>query len=185
VPTHSHAGALGFRPPEGVIIKKIPADKSIGSMMLTGELDAVIHYIRQTNLVDRSTADLHGHPTIKTLFPDPIAEGVRYFRKTNIFPINHTMVVRRTIAETHPFVPLCLLKAFHKANEAANRQRLEHVENHVLTGLVPESAMNSLARSLVVHGLNENQKTLEMAALYSHQQGLTNRLIGVEELFGS
>src|SRR5438876_9229272 len=45
VPTHSHAGAVSFKAPPGVTIHQIPAEKSIGSMMLAGELDGVIHYI--------------------------------------------------------------------------------------------------------------------------------------------
>src|SRR5258708_6592136 len=53
-PTHSHRGAVGFAPPPGVTIHQIPPEKSIGSMMLSGELDAAIHYIVHANLVDRS-----------------------------------------------------------------------------------------------------------------------------------
>ena len=37
--SHSHAGALGFTPPPGVTIHTIPQDKSLGGMMLAGELD--------------------------------------------------------------------------------------------------------------------------------------------------
>src|SRR3974390_3190190 len=89
VPPHSHAGATAFKPPPGVTIHQIPAEKSIGSMMASGELEAVIHYIVNKNLVDRSTVDLANHPDIKFIFPDPAAEGVRYYRKTGIYPINH------------------------------------------------------------------------------------------------
>ena len=75
VPSHSHRGAVGFEPPPGVTIKQVPAEKSLGSMMLAGEIDATVHYIRRTNLVDRSTADLAAHPEIRPLFADPVAEG--------------------------------------------------------------------------------------------------------------
>src|SRR5262245_39472386 len=87
VPTHSHAGGVGFKAPPGVTIHQIPIEKSIGSMMVSGELEAVIHYLRHDNLVDRSRVDLHHHPDVKMLFPDPVAEGVRFFRKTGIYPI--------------------------------------------------------------------------------------------------
>jgi 4,5-dihydroxyphthalate decarboxylase len=97
VPSHSHAASTGFKPPRGVTINQVPPEKNLGSMMLAGEIDAIIHYIRHSNLVDRSTADLHNHPDVKNLFPDPVAEGGRYFRKTGIYPINHGMVVRREI----------------------------------------------------------------------------------------
>src|SRR3954470_11802441 len=138
VPTHSHAGGTGFKPPPGVTIKQIPPEKNIGGMMVAGELDAVLHYLTHRNLVDRSRLDLDHHPAIKTLFPDPIAEGVRYYRKTRIHPINHGMVVRREIAEKHPWVILNLLKAFDAASEIANTQRLEHVEYHHTAGAISQ-----------------------------------------------
>src|SRR6202166_3062182 len=81
-PEMSHGGATGFKPPEGVVVNQIPADKSIGWMMLNGELDAVLHYLSSRNLVDRSRADLASHPGFKFLFPDPTAEGIRFHRKT-------------------------------------------------------------------------------------------------------
>src|SRR4029453_2039417 len=112
VPTHSHAGGVGFKPPPGVTIHQIPIEKSIGSMMGFGGLEAGIHYTRHDNLVDRSKVALHNHPDVRMLFPDPIAEGVRFFRKTSVYPINHGMMVRRDIAGQHPWGILTLLKDF-------------------------------------------------------------------------
>ena len=74
-PEHSHGGATGFTPPPGVTVHTIPQDKSIGSMMLSGELQAALHYIVNDNLIDRSKADLHNHPDIKLLFPGPHRRG--------------------------------------------------------------------------------------------------------------
>lgn len=185
VPSHSHAASVDFKPPPGVTIHQIPADKNIGSMMLAGELDAVIHYLRHNNLVDRSTADLHNHPEIRTLFPDPLAEGIRYYRKTGIYPINHGMVIRREIAEKHPWVILNLLKAFEQANEQTNKQRLEHVDYHVTTGLISVDAASALRETVVRHGIRANRKVLETAAQYSYEQGLTPRLMRLEEVMAA
>ena len=72
VPARSHAGAIGFKAPPGVRINHIPPEKSIGSMMLSGELDACMSYNRRHgDLIDRSDADLDNHPDIKPLFPIP------------------------------------------------------------------------------------------------------------------
>jgi len=182
VPSHSHRGAVGFDAPQGVTINQVPAEKSLGGMMLAGELDAVVHYILRSNLVDRSTTDLWSHPDIKPLFPDPVAEGVRYYRKTGILPINHGMVVKREIAERHPWVMLNLLKAFERANEIAERERLEHGQYHVATGLVPAEGLRT---QLVRHGVKANRIVLETAAQYSQEQGLTQRRVRLEELFAA
>src|SRR5580700_11802864 len=57
LPARSHAGAIGFAAPPGVTINQIPPEKSIGSMMLSGELDACMSYIPKKggDLIDRST----------------------------------------------------------------------------------------------------------------------------------
>ena len=74
-PSKSHGGATGFKPPPGVTVNQVPPDKSLGSMMVSGELDAVMFYLVDPNLIDRSTIDLHNHPDIKPLFADFAAEG--------------------------------------------------------------------------------------------------------------
>jgi 4,5-dihydroxyphthalate decarboxylase len=183
VPTHSHAGGVGFKAPPGVTIHQIPLEKSIGSMMVSGELEAVIHYIRHDNLVDRSKVDLNNHPDVKTLFPDPVAEGVRYFRKTAIYPINHGMVVRREIAEQHPWVILNLLKAFDKAAELADTQRVQHASYHVDSGMISQEAAKALREPVLRHGIKANKLILETAAQMSLEQGLTPRLMRLDEIF--
>jgi 4,5-dihydroxyphthalate decarboxylase len=185
VPTHSHAGATAFKPPPGVVIHQIPAEKSIGSMMLSGEIEGVIHYIQKSNLVDRSTIDLTNHPDVKTLFPDPAAEGVRYLRKTDIYPINHGMVIRRSLADKHPWAVLNLLKAFEAANDIANQQRMEHVDYHLTAGLIPAETAKALRQPIIRHGIKANRHTLETAATYSVEQGLTPRLMKLEEIFAA
>jgi 4,5-dihydroxyphthalate decarboxylase len=182
-PAMSHGGATGFVPPPGVTVHRIPPDKSNGSMILAGELDAVIHYLVNPNLVDRSTADLWLDPAIKPLFPDPAAEGHRYYRKTGIYPINHAMVIKREIAEKQPWAMLNILNAFMRANEIADRERMAHVEYYLESGVLPPEAKAALTRPLVRHGIAANRKVLETIAQYSVEQGLGSRLVKLEEIF--
>jgi len=181
--SRSHGGATGFAPPAGVTIHQIPPDRNIGTMMLSGELEATLLYLVDPNLVDRSTADLWHQPAIRSLFPDPLAEGIRFYRKTGIYPINHGMVMKREIAEQHPWTVLNLLKAFNCANEIANKQRLEHASYHLAMGLIPREVNEALAKPVVTHGIEANRKVLETAAQYSYEQGLTPRVTKLEEVF--
>ncbi len=180
VPTHSHAGAVAFKAPPGVTINQIPPEKSIGSMMLSGEIDVAICYNAKHTLVDRNLVDLSTHPDIKPMHPDPVAEGVRYYKKTGMFPVNHGMVVRRTLHEKHPWIALNILAAFDEANTIADAQRAEHLEYHVQTGRADKAQVHE---RIVKHGISANRLVLETAAQYSLEQGLTPRLMRMEEFF--
>ncbi len=184
-PSHSHRAAVGFEPPPGVIIHQIPPEKNIGAMMASGELDTTLFYLNHDNLVDRSRIDLLNHPRVKQLFPDPVAEGTRYYRKTGLYPINHCMVIKRHIAEKHPWTALNLFKAFQQANEIADRQRREHIEYHLAAGLIAPEAGVALAKPALQHGIAANRATLETASRYSQEQGLTSERTELEQLFAA
>jgi 4,5-dihydroxyphthalate decarboxylase len=180
LPERSHAGATkSHAAPAGAKIHQIPIDKNIGQMLLDGELDATLLYIQTdgTDLVDRSTADLSKHPDIMPLFP--AGEGQRYYQKTGLLHINHAMVIRREIAERHPWVLLNIFKAFQEANVIAERERAQHVEYHVMTGLIP----SAVSERLVKHGIRANRDVLETLTQYSFEQGLTSRKLGLDEIF--
>jgi 4,5-dihydroxyphthalate decarboxylase len=156
----------------------------MGEMLLEGKLDGALRYLAGTdNLVDRSTVDLYRHPDFKTLFPDPHAEGVKFYRKTGIYPINHCMVIKREITDCHPWTVLNIFKAFVRANEMSEKARMEAVAYHLETGLLPPEARKALATPLIRHGIAANRKVLETTAQYSFEQGLTPRLMKLEELF--
>ena len=181
---HSHGGKMGFKAPPGVKLSYIPEATDMGAMLLDGKLDGALLYLAGTNnLVDRSQADLYQHPDFKTLFPDPLAEGARYYAKTGLYPINHGMVIKREIAEKHPWATLNILKAFDQANAIAERQRRVAVEYHFESGLIPAQYKKAMATPLIAHGIKANRKILETAAQFSFEQGLTPRLMKLEEIF--
>ena len=179
-PDLSHGGQTGFKAPPGVTVNQIPAESSIGDMMANGELDATLLYLTDRNLVDRSRIDLNEHPDVKYLFPDRRAEGIRYHNKTGIYPINHGMVIKREVAEQHPWAILSVVNAFKEANAYANAQRKAHVDYYVAAGVIEPGAVDA---PLVQHGIVANRKVLETAAQYSFEQGLTPRLMKLEEVY--
>jgi 4,5-dihydroxyphthalate decarboxylase len=186
IPTRSHATAIGFKAPTGVTINQIPPEKSIGSMLVAGELDACMSYNRKHgDLIDRSNVDLDHHPDIELLFQDSSAEAVRYYKKSGIYPINHGMVINREVFDRNPWVVINILKAFNMANDIVDAERREHVSYHLETGLVPPAYRKPLATRIITHGLKANRETLEMAAKYSNQQGLTQRIMRMDELFAA
>src|SRR5438094_3811368 len=120
----SHGHSSGFKPPQGVSITPVPLNTNLGDMLLSGEIDAIVHYIANNNLVDRSRVDVAADARVRYLFEDREAESARYFRKTGIFPINHIMVVKRSVYERHPWIALNLYSGFANAREQVRKDSL-------------------------------------------------------------
>jgi 4,5-dihydroxyphthalate decarboxylase len=179
----SHGGATGFEPPAGIRFNRIPPNQSIGTMLVEGKLDATLLYLTSNNLIDRSRIDLERNPGFRLLFADPVAEGQRYYSKTGIFPINHGMVVRRSIYEQHPWVALNLFNAFRQAKEKVAARMRELVSTHLDLGLLGADARQALSVDPYPYGVTSNQKVLETVAQYSYEQGLTPRVMHMDEIF--
>ena len=93
------------------------------------------------------------------------------------------MVIKRDIADKHPWAVLNLLKAFKQANDiaenAAPGARRVPPRDRPAAG---RRARRSPRRSSS-HGIAANRTVLETIAQYSLEQGLTPRLMKLEELF--
>src|SRR3984885_3339318 len=140
VADRSHAGATGFKAPDGVTVHQIPGSTNIGEMLVAGELDATLLYLTHHNLVDRSRIDLAADKRVRPLFPDRPAEGRRYYAKTGIYPINHTVVIRRTLVEKHPWIALNLYSAFAAARAEVLRAGSAALASHFETGVLGDDA---------------------------------------------
>jgi 4,5-dihydroxyphthalate decarboxylase len=183
VADRSHGGATGFKAPDGVTVRQIPASTNIGEMLVAGELDATLLYLTHRNLVDRSRIDLAADKRVRPLFPDRAAEGRRYYAKTGIYPINHTVVIRRALVEKHPWIALNLYSAFATARSEVLRAGSAALASHFETGVLGDDARRALATDPMAYGIKATRKVLETIADYVHAQGLTDRRVKVEELF--
>jgi 4,5-dihydroxyphthalate decarboxylase len=182
-PEKSHGGATGFTPPAGLRFSYLSPSTDLGAELLAGRLDATLLYLGQRNLVDRSHADLDASGAIRPLFPDPAAEGRRYYAKTGIFPINHGMVIRRSLVERYPWLPLNLYNAFARAKELALASAVAALEPHFQTGLLGSEAAAAMREDPLAYGMKGARSAIETIARYVYEQGLAARAVGVEELF--
>ena len=184
-PDKSHGNATGFKPPQGVRLNQIPASTNIGEMLSNGELDATLLYLNSRNLVDRSTIDLDAVETVKPLFRDKEAETRRYYAKTGIYPINHTVVIRRELHERHPWIALNLYHAFMAAKHEVERESVAHLRSYVETGLVDTQVEHGLRADPKAYGIKASRPVIETISSYVFEQGLTERRVEVEELFAA
>ncbi len=184
-PDRSHAAATGFTPPPGVRLNQIPTDQNIGDMLARGELDATVHYLKEANLVDRSRVDLATVADVRPLFPDPAAEGRRYFAKTGLYPINHCVVVRRSLLERHPWIALNVYGAFAAAKDDIRTRTDAALQPYFETGAIDAGARKALAHDPMPYGVKAARPVLETITQYVHEQGLTPRRVGLEEIFAA
>jgi 4,5-dihydroxyphthalate decarboxylase len=182
-PDKSHGGATGFRPPEGVRLTQIAPSTNIGEMLVRGELDATLLYLNNRNLVDRSTLDLDTVDVIQPLFKDKQAETRRYFAKTGIYPINHTVVIKRELHERHPWLALNIYHAFVAAKKDVERETADTMQSYFDTGLIDPAGQKALQADPKAYGMKASRKVIETIAGFVHEQGLTDRRVAVEELF--
>ena len=152
-------------------------------MLLKGEIDGIVHYIANNNLVDRSRVDVTADPRIKYLFEDREVESARYFKKTGIFPINHCMVIKRSVYEQHPWVTLNLYSGFLAAMEQVRKESLAWMALYYEMGLVDRSVRNTVLKTPMPYGVKAARPVLETITQYVHEQGLCERRVALEEIF--
>jgi 4,5-dihydroxyphthalate decarboxylase len=183
-PDQSHGGAMGFSPPPGIELSYTPKDSDNGRMLLDGKLDALLHWLPTQNLVDRSSVDVLKEPGVRLLF-DPVKESHRYFAKTGLFPINHGLVVRRSVYEEHPWVIASLFQAFARAKKQLEEQTRAGAAPYLVTGMLPASTESILDHDVAPYGLESSRRVLETITAALLADKLTKRQIGLEEIFAA
>ena len=177
-PERSHGGATGFRAPARLTYLR--PDESLGAMLLDGRIDATLFYTVRNTILDRRTIDLAADPRVAPLFPDPAAEGRRYYAATGTFPINHCVIVRRTLVDADPTLARRLYDAFVAAKAVLHERARSLLAPFAETSGVAPAAVGT---DPLAYGVRANRSTLETIARYLHEQALTERVVALDELF--
>jgi len=165
--------------PGNIRLDFLTGGQTLEGMFAAGELDALLSlYI--PNLF------LQGSPQIARLFPNYRQAEEDYYRRTRIFPIMHTVVVREDVHREHPWVAASLYKAFCAARDLAVdglydtdalRVALPFLISHI------EDTWQVFGKDFWAYGLEPNRPTWEAIGRYVHEQGLAPRAVTPEELF--
>jgi 4,5-dihydroxyphthalate decarboxylase len=170
--------------PPHIRTQAIPPDRTLASMIESGEIDAL--YTARAPSTFRGGALHDGESAVRRLFPDYHIIEREYFEKTKIFPIMHAVVIRRDVYEKHPWVAQSLYKAFMAAKREAEADLRETAAlKTMLPWLLPhvEETERIMGREFWPYGLEPNHKVLETFLRYSHEQGLAKRLLQPKDLF--
>ena len=134
-------------------IEVLGGERTLEEMLERGEIDALMSVMLPKGLGS----------TVKRLIPNYHEVELAYYRKTKIFPIMHTLVLRRAVYEANPWLAISLCRAFTRARDAA----LKHTyDTDALTVSLPWV-------------IDEMERSHEVA----WEQQLTRRRMGIAELF--
>lgn len=162
-----------------VRVRRIGPGRTLAAMLAAGEIDALY--------AARVPSTFVTHPeAVRRLFEDYAAVERDYFRRTRIFPIMHTVAIRREVYEANRWIAQTLTKAFIEAQRRAYRD-LE--ETAALKTMLPwltshvEETRREMGADWWAYGLAPNRHVLETFLRYHHEQGLSRRRLAPEELF--
>jgi len=158
-----------YRKPANVMER---AGANLAKMLVEGELAAAIG----VGNVDS--------PDVKPLIPDAAETEAAWYRKTGIYPINHTVVVKDALLQSDPSLAPRLFAGF----EAAKAEFLKQLSSGAE---LPADAQALARRRSIVgddplpNGLSRNRKALEAIVRFAHEQKILPRAITPEELFAA
>jgi len=160
-------------------ITPIGATQTLSRMLADGAIDAL--YTARTPSTFATNPD-----AVRRLFDDYVSAERDYHRRTRMFPIMHTVVMRRDVYRAHRWMAQSLCKAFA---ESKRRARADLLVTNALSSMLPwqiaqvEEARRELGDDWWPYGLEPNRAVLDTFLRYHHEQGLSKRRLAPEELF--
>ena len=165
--------------PSNIRVQPIGPTQTLSNMLAEGEIAALQTARMPSTYLTRPDR-------VRRLFENYPEAEKDYFRRTRIFPIMHTVAIRRELYEAHPWVAMSLYKAFAQAQKiayddlyqtAALKTMLPWLTAHV------EEARRELGEDFWPYGFHANRHVLDTFLRYHHEQGLSKRRLAPEDLF--
>ena len=106
---------------------------------------------------------------VRRLFREPWKVQRDYFNPTGIFPIMHTVSMRRELLDEHPWVAATLMKAFSEAKDLAMADLTQTSALPLSLPFLTEHAyetVETMGEDFWPYGLESNRKTLETFVRY-------------------
>jgi 4,5-dihydroxyphthalate decarboxylase len=165
--------------PADVKLENAPEGQTISDMLDRGEIDGFIAPRPPFGAALKN-------PNVGWLFDDPTATAKDYYRRTGVFPIMHVVGIKKELAAQHPWLPGAVFKAFNEAKAHALEQLADTSATKVTLPFVEEqlkAARDAMGADYWAYGVAGSLRTLETFVRHHHAQGLSARLMAVDEIF--
>ena len=168
---------IPFEPAKWMRVKRVPKGKNIDQMLLAGELEGALYPETLPSIRNNS-------PKVGLLFPNPKEAEIDYYKKSGIFPIMHTVVIKNKILEEDPWVAVSLLQAFQQAKKNCY-QSMKDPRNFALVWVKELMLEQESIFGLDPwpYNLEDNRTALEAVVRYEYDQGMIKKKPKIEDLF--
>ena len=160
-------------------VRPIGPGQTLARMIADGEIDALYTARPPSTFASRPQ-------DVCRLFENYVDAEREYYRRTRIFPIMHTVVIRRELYRANPWLAQSLFKAF---TEAQRRTYHDLGEAHALKAMLPwlpahvEATRREMGDDWWPYGFAANRHVLDTFLRYHHEQGLSPKRLAPEALF--
>lgn len=167
--------------PKDLNIEFIPRNTPLENLLVQGGIDAIINAGQPPKLYQA------GDPRITSLFEDFHQEELRFYEQFKIFPIIHTVAIKRHIYEKHPWVAQSLYDALCKSKQAAPLSAMA-LDGHLKYSLpflhaYVEETLDVFSEDPWVYGVRKNRLEIETLMRLCREQGLTKTDMKLEDAF--
>jgi len=165
--------------PEGVLLENAPAGQTISNMLAAGEIDGLIGP-RAPSCFEQ------GHPQVKYLFDDPQQSATDWYARRKIFPIMHTLGIRKTLVDQYPWLPGAIMKAFEQSKAIALQRLSDTSATKVTLPFVEDQlrkARQLMGKDFWSYGFLENEQVINSFLAQHYAEGLSSRRLQAAELF--
>ena len=149
-------------------------------LLLSGKADALFHAVEPK-------AYAQGDPKVQRLFEDYRSVEQAYYKKTGIFPIMHAVAIKTSLLKKHPWLAKSVFNGYAQARDIAYKEMRKKAWVYDMLPWYGQELKNTqelMGEDFYSYGLSDsNKKTLRTLFRYSYEQGLSKRLLTVEELF--
>jgi 4,5-dihydroxyphthalate decarboxylase len=156
---------------------------SLNEMMAKGELSAGFAAAAG---IGRTGAPTGGWQELETDYPDLLPNAAEleadYYKRTGIYPMHGTIVVKGSVLAENPWIAKSIYDAFAQA-KAEWLSRLDSGEANTAGDKKYIELRKIVGHDPLPYGLQENLKTIEALEQTAFKQGLTPRRMSIEELF--
>jgi len=164
-------------------VRHVPAGDSLADMMARGDIVAGFGGAAGVGRTGNPTG---GWQEVEADYPDlfPNAEELEadYYRRTKVYPMHGTIVVKDSVLEQHPWVARSIYDAFLKAKN----DWVAKLNSGEATGAGADkyrALQKIVGDDPLPYGIEENRATIEALEKTAFDQKLTPRRMTMDELF--